>query len=85
MNDDMYTITRKKAYSFAAVVTGEIDPDKVWAKIMKDSDSNEQAMFLMGLTEHLPSEKHRQILLDGLAKEFTSCKGWMEYVKQECG
>jgi hypothetical protein len=39
----------------------------------------------MHLPKHVPSEAHRQILLDGMAREYAGVDGWMAYVDREAG
>ena len=51
---------------------------------MSDSDHPRQAMFLGLLPQHIPAEAHRQILLDGMAREYAHLDGWMSYVDREC-
>jgi len=38
----------------------------------------------MNLVKLMPSEPQRQILLDGMAKEYAGTEGWMAYVDREC-
>ena len=37
----------------------------------------------MMLPEAIPAEAHRQILLDGMAREYAGVDGWMAYVERE--
>jgi hypothetical protein len=35
------------------------------------------------LPQVIPAEAHRQILLDGLAREYAGVDGWMAYIERE--
>jgi hypothetical protein len=50
---------------------------------MADSDNPYQPFFLTHLPTVIPEEKDRQILLDGLAREYADLEGWMAYVDRE--
>ncbi len=51
--------------------------------IMSDSDDSRQPLFLSMLPQVIPAEAHRQILLDGLAREYAGADNWMAYVESE--
>lgn len=53
--------------------------------IMSDSDHARMPMFLGLLPSAIPAEAHRQILLDGMAREYAGADGWMAYVDRENG
>lgn len=87
---DLYSKLKGKVYGLACTTTSKDNPaaqkegfSDVFDLIMSDSDHNRQAFFLMMLPHQL-SEKQRQILLDGMAKEYQNCEGWMAYVDREC-
>jgi hypothetical protein len=81
---DLYPIMKGKAYRLAQTVIAPHEQDEdLLATIMLDSDHPRQATFMMLLLQHIPSEAHRQILLDGLAREYAGL-GWMAYVDREC-
>jgi hypothetical protein len=86
---DLYSITKGKAYSLACVVSGRDNASAktegykdVFDLIMSDSDHPRQPHFMTGLMSAMP-EGHRQILLDGLAREYAGLDGWMQYVDWE--
>jgi hypothetical protein len=81
---DLYPIMKGKAYRLAQVIIApKYEGEDLLKTIMKDSDDPCQALFLMQLPEHIPAEAHRQILLDGMAKEYAGLDGWMTYVDRE--
>lgn len=83
---NLYPIMKGRAAGLAkTVATPRWQGDDVFAAIMSDSDHPRQAQFLMMLPDHMPSEKHRQILLDGLAREFGNAENWKSYVERDCG
>jgi hypothetical protein len=51
--------------------------------IMRDSNSRWQFDFLMALPTLAPLESDRQILLDGLAREYADMASWMAYAERE--
>jgi hypothetical protein len=74
-----------KAYRLAQVIIApKYEGEDLLKTIMKDSDGPCQANFLTMLPQHIPAEAHRQILLDGMAKEYAGVEGWMAYVDREC-
>lgn len=77
----IYKKLKGKAHQIARLVCGHHDGD-LFELIMSDSDDMRQAMFLMMIMKEF-SEKQRQILLDGLAREYVGCDGWLDYVEQE--
>lgn len=88
-NMSVYEIVKGKIYPLVQIVTGRSNSDAmtegyrdIYELLMSDSDHPRQQQFLMQLPAHLP-EGHRQILLDGLAKEYAGVDGWMAYVARE--
>ncbi len=82
---NLYPIMKGKAYRLAqTIIAPREQGEDLLATIMSDSDHARQAKFLMLLPQHIPSEAHRQILLDGLAREYAGVDGWMAYVALEC-
>lgn len=79
---DLYPILKGKAAQLARTLIDD-RPEDLLALIMKDSDDPRQALFLMHLPEHIPSDAHRRILLDGMAREYAGVDGWMTYVARE--
>ena len=87
--DPLYETLKGKAYHLAETVTGHTHItahakgfEDLWAMIMADSDHIRQYNFLAHLPREL-SDKQRPILLDGLARQYQNCKGWMDYVDRE--
>lgn len=81
---DLYPIMRGKAYRLAeTIIAPQAQGEDLLKTIMSDSDHTRQAAFLMLLPETIPAEAHRQILLDGLAREYAGVDGWMAYVDRE--
>ncbi len=73
-----------KAYRLAeTIIAPKYQGEDLLATIMSDSDHNRQALFLVMLPQAIPAEAHRQILLDGMAREYAGVDGWMAYV--DCG
>ena len=82
---NLYPIMKGKAYRLAqSIIAPREQGEDLLATIMSDSDHTRQAAFLMLLPRHMPSEAHRQILLDGLAREYAGLDCWMAYVDLEC-
>ncbi|WP_342738975.1 hypothetical protein [Bradyrhizobium sp. B117] len=79
---NLYPILKGKAAQLARTLIDDRSEDLL-ALIMKDSDDPWQAPFLMHLPEHMPSEAHRQILLNGMAREDAGVDGWMAYMVRE--
>ena len=83
---NLYPVMKGKAYRLAqTIIAPREQGEDLLAVIMSDSDHARQPAFLMLLPQHIPSEAHRQILLDGLARECAGVDGWMAYVALECG
>ena len=87
---NLYEIMKGRAYYLAETISGKTNENAkaagfrdVFDYIMSDSDHPRQAAFLMQLSGALPAEGHRQILLDGMAKEYAGVDGWMKYVDRE--
>lgn len=53
--------------------------------VVSDSDHARQASFLLLLSSTVPVKAHRQILLDGMAREYANSDSWMAYVEKESG
>jgi hypothetical protein len=82
---DLYPIIKgHAAYLANTVAKPRWQGDEVFKAIMSDSDNPRQAHFLLMLPDHIASEKHRQILLDGLAREFGEAENWISYVDRCC-
>lgn len=89
-NDELYGAFKGLTYGLAQVCSGTDNAGAktkgfkdVYNYIMSDSDHQRQAQFLIMLPETL-SEKQCRILLDGMAKEYQGCDGWLAYVSREC-
>jgi hypothetical protein len=81
---DLYPIMKGKAYRLAeTIIAPKYQDEDLLATIMSDSDNNRQALFLTMLSQAIPAEAHRQILLDGMAREYAGVNGWMAYVDRE--
>jgi hypothetical protein len=81
---DLYPIMRGKAYRLAeTIIAPKHQGEDLLATIMSDSDDNRQALFLRMLSQTIPAEAHRQILLDGMAREYAGVDGWTAYVDRE--
>ena len=85
----VYEVVKGRAYGLAQVVTGRSNEEAVregfrdvFDLLMSDSDHPRQQLFLLQLPDHF-TEGHRQILLDGLAKEYADVDGWLAYVDKE--
>jgi hypothetical protein len=82
---ELYPIMKGKAYRLAeTIIAPKHQGEDLLATIMSDSDHSCQAFFLTMLPQHIPAEAHRQILLDGMAREYAGLDGWMAYVEREC-
>jgi hypothetical protein len=86
----VYEVVKGRAYGLAQIVTGRSNQEAiqegfrdVFDLLMSDSDNARQQQFLIQLPSHF-TEGHRQILLDGLAKEYAGVEGWLAYVDKEC-
>jgi hypothetical protein len=82
---DLYPIMKGKAYRLAKTIIApkSQDEDDLLKTIMSDSDHTRQATFLTMLPTVIPAVAHRQILLDGLAREYAGVTDWMAYVERE--
>lgn len=81
---DLYRVMKGKAYRLAeTIIAPKHQGEDLLATIMSDSDHNRQPSFLSMLPQVIPAEAHRQILLDGLAREYAGVDGWMAYVKRK--
>lgn len=88
-HDPLYENLKGKAYHLAETITAHTHItakakgfEDLWDMIMSDSDHVRQFTFLTQLHTVL-SESQRQILLDGLAKQYQDCDGWLAYVDRE--
>lgn len=82
---DLYAIMRGKAYRLAeTIIAPKYQGEDLLKTIMSDSDDSRLPLFLMMLPQHIPAEAHRQILLDGMAKQYAGVENWMAYVAREC-
>lgn len=88
-HDPLYETMKAKAYHLAETVTAHTHITAaskgykdLWDMIMSDSDHERQFFFLTMLDKVL-TEPQRQILLDGLAKQYQGCAGWLDYVDRE--
>jgi len=81
---DLYPIMRGKAFRLAeTIIAPKHQGEDLLKTIMLDSEHPRQALFLMMLPQAIPAEAHRQILLDGMAREYAGLDGWMGYVGRE--
>ena len=81
---DLYSIVRGKTYRLAkTIIAPKHQSEDLLATIMSDSDHPRQVLFLTMLPQAIPAEAHRQILLDGMAREYAGVDGWMAYVERE--
>lgn len=81
---DLYHIMKGKAYRLAeTIIAPKHQGEDLLRTIMSDSDHNRQPVFLSMLPQVMPAEAHRQILLDGLAREYAGVDGWIAYVERE--
>ncbi len=81
---DLYHIMKGKAYRLAeTIIAPKYQDEDLLKTIMSDSDDSRQPLFLSMLPQVIPTEAHRQILLDGLAREYAGGGGWMAYVERE--
>lgn len=86
----LYDNLKGLAYGAAQIATSRTNPEAqregfrdVFDLIMSDSDHARQPAFL-GLIMKELSEDQRKILLDGMAKEYADCDGWLAYIDREC-
>lgn len=81
---DLYRVMKGKAYRLAeTIIASNHQGEDLLETIMSDSDHTRQPVFLSMLPQVIPAEAHRQILLDGLAREYAGLNGWMAYVERE--
>ena len=64
---DLYQTMKERAFGLRQTLYMRDDP---YRELMADRDNPNHAFFLMHLPTLLPEEKDRQILLDGLAREY---------------
>lgn len=90
MASDLYAVLKGRVYSEACIHSGHTNESAkiagfkdVYDVIMSDSDHDRQPNFLMNMMQVL-TDGHRQVLLDGLAREYAGVDGWMAYVAREC-
>lgn len=90
MADDLYSILKGQVYSDACIHSAHTNESAkiagfkdVYDVIMSDSDHERQPFFIVSISRIL-SEAQRQVLLDGLAREYAGVDGWMAYVDREC-
>lgn len=80
-----------KGQAYSALATCGMDHKLAQSKDFKDGwqmlihahDSHHMPLFLNLINETL-SEKQRQVLLDGLADEYTEHSNWLDYVDRCC-
>jgi hypothetical protein len=81
---DLYPIMKGKAYRLAeTIIAPKHHGEDLLRTIMSDSDESRQPLFLAMLPQVIPAKAHRQILLDGLAREYAGADNWMAYVESE--
>jgi hypothetical protein len=81
---DLYPIMKGKAYRLAeTIIAPKSQGQDLLKTIMSDSDHTRQAAFLTMLPQVIPAEAHRQILLDGMAREYAGVDSWLAYVERE--
>ena len=81
---DLYRIMKGKAYRLAeTIIAPKHHGEDLLRTIMSDSDESRQPLFLAMLPQVIPAKAHRQILLDGLAREYAGADNWMAYVESE--
>lgn len=87
---DLYEMLKGRAYGLAQTATGCSNQEaktrgfrSVYDMLMSDSEHMRQQTFLATLENVIPSEGHRRILLNGMAKEFTDLPDWPAYVARE--
>jgi hypothetical protein len=82
---DLYQQVKGRAAGLAITIAKpRWQGEDAFAAIMSDSEDPRQAQFLLMLPEHVRSEKQRQVLLDGLAREYGDAENWMAHVEREC-
>jgi hypothetical protein len=82
---DLYAIMKGKAYRLAStIIAPKYEGEDLLATIMSDSDHMRQFAFPRLLPTVIPAESHRQILLDGMAREYAKVESWIAYVDHEC-
>lgn len=86
----LYDNLKGLAYGAAQIATGRSNPEAqaegfrdVFDLIMSDSNHSRQPVFLGLIANELSQDQHK-ILLDGMAKEYAGCDGWLAYVDREC-
>jgi hypothetical protein len=86
---DLYGALKERAYGAAKITAGCGDSEAqtngyadVFDMIMSNSDHSRQAAFV-GLLPSILSEEQRQVLLDGMAREYAKLESWMTYVNRE--
>ena len=81
---DLYPIVKGKAYRLAqTLMVPKHRGEDLLATIMSDSDHARVPLFLVHLPEAIPAEAHRQVLLNGMAREYAGVDGWMAYVERK--
>jgi hypothetical protein len=87
----LYDVVKGRAYGLVQVVTGKSNDEAaregfkdVYDLLMSDSDHPRQQHFLLQLPTQF-TEGHRQILLDGLTREYANVDDWLAYVEKETG
>ena len=81
---DLYPIMKGKAYRLAqTLMVPKHRGEDLLATIMSDSDHARVPLFLVHLPEAIPAEAHRQVLLNGMAREYAGVDGWMAYVERK--
>ncbi|UEM08437.1 hypothetical protein J4G43_026975 [Bradyrhizobium barranii subsp. barranii] len=81
---DLYPIMKGKAYRLAeSIIAPKHQGEDLLATIMSNRDHTRHVAFLTMLPTVIPADAHRQILLDGLAREYAGVDSWMAYVDRE--
>ena len=85
MTTELYTILRGKAYRGLALVGLDHTHARTagftdgWAMLMHPDNWPKMSSFLALLLRDMPDTGHRQVLLDGLAQQYTEYHGWIPY------
>jgi hypothetical protein len=87
---ELYSVLKEQAYGAAQVTAGCGNSEAhikgfidVFDLIMSNSNHSRQPTFLGLLPEIIPSEGDRQVLLDGMAREYAGLNDWAAYVDQQ--
>lgn len=87
-----YEVLKGRSYGIAQIASGCSNGEAqakgfadVFGMVVSDSDHARQASFLLLLSSTVPVKAHRQIILDGMAREYANSDSWMAYVEKESG